>query len=193
MKDLTKEMHFSKESVTTAEEIKALAIDLLNLTWTIEIYRFKPASVINLLDLGWCFEFNDRKRAAGLCSRTKKTIYISKWLLEQNLDKALKFEDTIRHEIAHAIDNEVRGFSNHDKVWKLIAIKILCNGERCYEISEIQTKVETKYKLVCPKDDCTFERASHKKRPLKPRTHPCCNDCHKKGRGYVRLVQVQNY
>ena len=186
-------MHFSSESVTTIEEIKALAIELLNTTWTIDIFRNQEAKLINLLDLGWCFEFNGRKRAAGLCSKTKKTIFISTWLLEQNLDRALKFEDTIRHEIAHAIDFEIRGKSDHGQVWKAIARKVLCNAERCYSIKEIETKVETKYKLVCPKEDCNFERASHKKRPEKAKSHPCCTDCYNKGRGYVRLQQVQNY
>lgn len=191
--DLTKEMYFADNRLTTAEEIKKLAITLLNTTWTIDIYRFQDPKVINLLDLGWCFEFNDRKRAAGLCSKRDKTIYISQWLLGQNLDKSLEFENTLRHEVAHALDFEIRGNSNHDKVWKFIAKSILCTAERCYSTKVIQTKVETKYTLKCVEDGCNYTRPSHKARPLNARSYPCCGDCYNAGKGYKRLVQVQNY
>ena len=87
MKNLTTELYFSKDQGTSLKEIEKLANELLLTTWTIDIYRHQPPSVINLKSLGWKFEFNSRKRAAGLCSKTTKTICISKWLLEQNLDK----------------------------------------------------------------------------------------------------------
>jgi predicted SprT family Zn-dependent metalloprotease len=193
MKDLTKEMHFAENGLTTAKEIEKLAIELLNTTWTIDLYRYQDAKVINLLDLGWCFEFNSRKRAAGLCSKREKTIYISKWLLDQNLDKSLEFENTLRHELAHALDFEIRGKSNHDKVWKFIARQVLCTAERCYSNKVIQTKVETKYTLKCVEEGCDYTRPSHKARPKNARSYPCCTDCYNAGKGYKRLVQIQNY
>ncbi len=192
-KDLTKELYFAENRLTTAEEIKSLAIELLNTTWTIDLYRFQDAKVINLLDLGWCFEFNDRKRAAGLCSLRNKTIYISQWLFSQNPDKSLEFENTLRHEVAHAIDFEIRKTSNHDKVWKFIARTILCDGERCYSNKVIQTKVKTKYTLVCVEEGCDYTRPSHKARPKNAISQPCCTNCYNAGKGYKVLKQIQNF
>lgn len=188
-------MHYSAGDVTTPKDIEALAIELLNLTWTIDIYRFQDAKKINLLDLGWCFEFNDRKRAAGLCSKRSKTIYISKWLLEQNLDRALKFEDTIRHEIAHALDFEIRGTSNHDKVWKMIARQVLSNGERCYDSSEIGVVEITKYTLVC--GNCDKKTPSHKAKKNNKKESACGECCKRYNFGRYSekftLVRVQNF
>jgi len=193
MKDLRKEMYFAENATTTAKEIEKLANDLLDLTWTIDIYRFKDASVINLRDFGWKFEFNTRKRAAGLCSYRKKTIYVSKWLLMQNLDKASNFENTLRHELAHAIDGAMGGRNHHNNVWKAIARKVLCTAERCYSSDEISVKETTKYTLKCVEEECNYTRPSHKARPTNARSYPCCDDCYNAGKGYKRLVQVQNY
>jgi predicted SprT family Zn-dependent metalloprotease len=175
MKDLTKEMYFKENSETTLEEIKELAAKLLETTWTIEIFRWKDAETFTLSNKGWKFEFNNRKRAAGLCSYRKKTIYVSKYLLEQNLDKSLEFENTLRHELAHAIDFEMRGTSDHSKVWKAVAREVLCTAERCYSTDVIQTKVQTKYTVVC--DTCGKEKAGHK------RGNSACGVCCKKYNG----------
>lgn len=194
MKDLTTEKHFTEDDqLTTVAEIKRLANRLLETPWTIDIYRHKPAQLINLSAIGWKFEFNNRKRAAGLCSYRNKTIYVSKWLLEQNLDQGVSWENTLRHELAHAIDNAMGMRSNHGRVWKAIAREVLCNAERCYSSDVIKTKETTKYTLSCPDEDCDYQRASHKKRSATSRSYPCCTTCYNKGKGYVRLVQTQNY
>lgn len=191
-KDLTKQMYFTEGQGTTVAEIKALAIALLDTTWTIDIYRFQPASVINLLDLGWSFEFNDRKRAAGLCSSRSKTIYISKWLLEQNLHKGLEFENTLRHEIAHALDFKMRGTSDHSKIWKMVAKQVLCTAERCYTSEQISVTATTKYTLIC--DTCNKTTPSHKVKKRKTACGHCCK-VHNFGRYTEKyaLRQVQNY
>lgn len=175
MKDLTKEMYFEKNSETTLKEIKELADKLLKTTWKIDIYRYSDPKNYTLANEGWNFEFNNRKRAAGLCSGRKKTIYISKYLLEQNLDKSLEFENTLRHELAHAIDFEMRGKSDHSKVWKSVAREVLCTAERCYSPDVIQTKVQTKYTVIC--DTCKKEKAGHK------RGQSACGVCCKKYNG----------
>ena len=192
MKDLRKEMYFAENVTTTAREIEKLANDLLDLTWTIDIYRGREASIINLRDFGWKFEFNTRKRAAGLCSYSKKTIYVSKWLLMQNLDKGLNFENTIRHELAHAIDKAMGGRNHHNNVWKAIARKVLCTAERCYSSDEISVKETTKYTLIC--DTCEKERPSHKVKKRKSACGECCNN-YNGGRYSEKYVlrQVQNY
>jgi len=191
-KDLVKEMYFAENGLTTAKEIEKLANELLNTTWIVHTFRFVDAKVINLRDIGWRFEFNSARRAAGMCSKGDRTIYISKWLLEQNLDKSLEFEDTLRHELAHAIDYTVRGMSNHDKIWKLIARQVLCNAERCYSTDVIQTKVVTKYTLIC--DNCGKEKASHKIKKRRTACGDCCR-AHNFGRYTEKFVfrQVQNY
>jgi len=192
MKDLRKEMYFAENVTTTAREIEKLANDLLDLTWTIDLYRFQDASVINLRDLGWKFEFNTRKRAAGLCNYRLKTIYVSKWLLNQNLDKALNFENTVRHELAHAIDHAMGGRNHHNRVWKAIARKVLCTAERCYSSEEISIKETTKYTLIC--DTCEKEMPSHKVKKRKSACGDCCNT-YNGGRYSEKYVlrQVQNY
>lgn len=191
-KDLTKQMYFSEGQATTLREIEQLAIAMLKTAWKIDIYRFKDASFINLFDLGWRFEFNDRKTCAGLCSQREKTIYISSWLLKQNLHKGLEFENTLRHEIAHALDFKMRGTSDHSKIWKMVARQVLCTAERCYTSEQISVTATTKYTLVC--DTCNKKTPSHK---IKKRITACGNCCreHNFGRYTQKyaLRQVQNY
>jgi len=194
MKDLTKEMHFAEsDQLTTITEIERLANRLLDTTWTINIYRNKPSQEINLSLLGWKFEFNNRKRAAGLCSYREKTIAVSMYLLKQNLDQGLSWENTLRHELAHAVDGAIGGRNHHNRIWKAIAREVLCNAERCYSSDVIKTTETTKYTMVCSDDDCDYQRASHKKRKVNARSTPCCNKCYKDGKGYVHLKQIQNY
>lgn len=192
MKDLKKELYFSETDSTSLAEIKKLAIELLNETWTIDVNSFTRRE-FNLLDLGWCFEFNSRKNAIGLCSHRRKTIYVSTWFLEQHLDKALRFENTIRHEIAHAIDSEIKGYSNHGDMWKNIASQVLAIPERCVPIvGEPINKKASKYTLFC--DNCGKESASHKILKRKTACGVCC-DTHNFGKYTERFVlrQVRNY
>lgn len=192
MKDLTKQMYFAENGLTTAKEIEKLANDLLNETWRIDIYRFQDAKVINLALVGWKFEFNTRKRAAGLCSKREKTIYVSKWLFDQNPHKSLEFENVLRHELAHAIDFEIRGTSDHGQVWKMIARQVLCTAERCYKSEQISVTATTKYTLIC--DTCGKQTPSHKVKKRKTACGKCCNELNfgKYSEKYA-LRQVQNY
>ena len=190
-KDLRKEKMFAENTQTTLSEMRALANELLSLTWTVDIYRHASASVINLRDRGWRFEFNSRKRAAGLCDWSCKTIYLSEYLLRQNLHKSMEFENTIRHELAHALDFEMRGKSDHSRVWKAVAREVLCTAERCYTSNEIGDS-KSKYTLVC--DSCGYKKPSHK---IKKRLTACGNCCRAYNGGRFShdfvLRQVQNY
>ncbi len=79
----------------------------------------------NLKELGWSWGYSNKKRSLGTAYGGRRRIEISKALLSVNLDKnPKKFEDTIRHEIAHAIDNIIRGHSGHDYPWQQIAIHL---------------------------------------------------------------------
>jgi predicted SprT family Zn-dependent metalloprotease len=39
------------------------------------------------------------------------------------------WDDTIRHEIAHAIDFEIRRWSDHSEIWKNIGRQVGCETE----------------------------------------------------------------
>ena len=54
-----------------------------------------------LLDQCWHFNFQNKKRALGTCSYFKKSILLSSWYVKLNEESDV--EDTILHEIAHAI------------------------------------------------------------------------------------------
>jgi predicted SprT family Zn-dependent metalloprotease len=191
MKDLTKEMNFAENQKTTLSELKALADRLLATTWTIQVYRSRLPQEINLKELGWTFEFNSRKRAAGICNYTKKIICLSKYLVNQNLEKSLEFENTLRHELAHALDGAMGQRNHHNRVWQLIAKQVLCTAERCYSSNDIADK-KSKYTFVC--DTCKKESASHKKVKKRKACGVCCNT-NNGGRFSDKYVlrQVQNY
>ena len=192
MKNLTKELQYKNGDATTKREILELANRLLATEWTIDIYRHASAKTYRLDRKGWTFEFNSRKRAAGLCAPGKKVIYISEYLLMQNLNKALEFENTLRHELAHAIDFEMRGTSDHSRVWKAVAREVLCTAERCFTSEQIADTRQTKYTLIC--DTCKKKSPSHKIKKRKSACGDCCNE-HNNGRFSDKYVlrQVQNW
>lgn len=78
----------------------------------------------------WKFAFNNRRRALGLCSPRVRTIYLSKYFL----DKVSEVEtlDTIRHEIAHALEWVRHGTSGHKAPWKAIAREVGAKPVRAY-------------------------------------------------------------
>ena len=103
---------------------------------------------------GWRFEYGNAKALAGCAGilNGKKIIRLSKfYALHQPNITALR--NTILHEIAHALDIEKRGYTNHDKTWKKIAKSIGCDGKakkaepfgyllKPFEERELQTTIE---------------------------------------------------
>lgn len=87
---------------------------------------------ICLIERGWKLKpIYGGRRFLGSCSwKKRKGIFYKKNIeLNMNLLKLCSDEiirNTILHEIAHALDVEDRGFSNHDQAWKIICIKIGC-------------------------------------------------------------------
>jgi predicted SprT family Zn-dependent metalloprotease len=207
--DLTKELYFSKNDSTTIAEVKRLFERLLSTTWTIQIYRGRPAKTFNLKDLGWKIEYSNRKTAAGTCvwrwesdflgvkTPFDKKVQLSMHFLSQEINlgegKGAEWEEVIRHELAHAVDVEMRGKSNHDRVWKAVAREMLSSGRRTFTRDELADNKKSKYTLSCPDESCDYTRPSHKKRKANARSYPCCTTCYNSGKGYVRLVQTQNY
>jgi predicted SprT family Zn-dependent metalloprotease len=185
--NLAKQLFFNGvDRETTLRELTLLANVLL--TTEFSVGSFKG----NLAQLGWKFEFNTRKRSLGLCSSRRKTIYLSSWLAKQNLNKSSQLENTLRHELAHAIDFEIRGKSDHSYIWKNIAVSVLCSGDRCYSGEVITIKEETKYTLICVNCGGNFKK--HKRPKRTSACAKCCNQ-HNGGRysaDYILEVK-QNY
>lgn len=132
-----------------------------------------------LIKIGWRFEFNTRKRANGVCSHGKKTIYLSSVLTEAREEANVR--NTILHEIAHALVGRGHG---HDYIWRIKALQIGCDGTRC---SQDKTQIDAKYTAEC--DTCGTTHIAHRR----PKRHHWCK-C--SSRGFLaekRLQYVQNY
>lgn len=59
------------------------------------------------------------KDTFGTCNFVNKVISLSRRHVEE--DEFEVVEDTLRHELAHALDAKIRGYSNHDKHWRKCA------------------------------------------------------------------------
>jgi predicted SprT family Zn-dependent metalloprotease len=96
--------------------------------------------------------FNNNKRSFGVCYYGKvKKIELSEFLCKKMAEKEVK--DTILHEMAHAIDAGIRGYSNHDQTWKGIASDV---GATPKSSSKISKGIECKYVCVVKKTDESY-------------------------------------
>jgi len=157
----------------TLSIIEHLANQLLSKTFTVKV-RGKIYNVNPKNDLGYSFMWDNSKRRFGCCKYRKRKIGLSKPLSTLNLDKIdSKINDTILHEIAHAISVHVYGELDgrgHGDHWVSIAKQIGCKGERCYDRSLVNT-VKHKYTLVC--NSCNYEVNRHRK----PSREYSCSKC----------------
>lgn len=105
------------------------------------------------LDSSWKFEWNNRKRALGLCCYTTKTVYLSRYWVKALANKPDQIKDTILHEIAHAIAVERHGKAgwNHGKLWKAVCVEIGADPTRCYEdaTQEEMNAIPHRYEASC--------------------------------------------
>ena len=139
--------------------------------------------------LGYTFKFDNAKRRFGLCSYRRKEISLSKPLCEYNLDNFFQINDTMLHEIAHALSYKIHGDrgSGHCKRWVHVAKSIGCNGIRCYDSSQVNN-IEHKYSLIC--DTCGGNYPRHRK----PRQEYSCAKCEPKRFNSKYLLRVvQNF
>jgi len=74
----------------------------------------------------WYFSFNGSKRMLGVCFFEQHLISLSVHFCELNPLSVI--EDTMRHEIAHALVGPGHG---HDSVWKKKSLEVGANPERC--------------------------------------------------------------
>ena len=85
--------------------------------------------VAGRLGRGWTFGFDLAPSRAGVCRYGEKRIALSVSYCRRAT--RAEVEDTVRHEIAHAI---VGPRHNHDAVWRAKAREIGCVGERCHRV-----------------------------------------------------------
>jgi predicted SprT family Zn-dependent metalloprotease len=139
--------------------------------------------------LGYTFKFDSAKRRFGLCSYRRKEISLSKPLCEYNLDNFYQINDTMLHEIAHALSYKIHGRRGmgHCKRWVHVAKSIGCNGIRCYDSSQVNN-IEHKYSLIC--DTCGGNYPRHRR----PRQEYSCAKCEPKRFNSKYLLRVvQNF
>lgn len=140
----------------------------------------------------WFFMFDNARRSFGQC---KWGIGGYRITLSRHLtliNDETKVRNTILHEIAHALDIDDRGYSNHDANWRQIALSIGCDGERCFSSKDVNIPT-TKYTLKC--ENCGYETGKMKKSTTK--TTACGKCCREHNGGKFtekfKLIYKQNY
>lgn len=117
----------------------------------------------------WSFRFDNAKRRCGSCHHGKRTITLSRHFV--TLNSAADVEDTIRHEIAHAL----AGFkAGHGVQWQMWAIRLGARPERCVENVDMP---EGGIEGVCA-PDCTVRHIRHRMPPKRLANAYQCNRCY---------------
>ncbi len=116
--------------------------------------------------IAWHFRWDNAKARHGQCSHRRHRISLS--LPVSLLNSMEEAEDTILHEIAHALVGPNHG---HDEVWKAKAKEIGCTGQRC--ASSASVAVPRKWVARCPA--CSEEYRQHRR----VRRRTWCTLCYK--------------
>tara|TARA_R100001594_G_scaffold147001_2_gene199297 strand:- start:881 stop:1321 length:441 start_codon:yes stop_codon:yes gene_type:complete len=116
------------------------------------------------------FGFENCKSTLGRCHYYKKKITLSKWYAELNEEREI--EDTILHEIAHALAWTHDKFKGHGKIWKDWAIKVGATPKACSKANLAQPKNHYKYQQTC----CG---ATYKRHRLRKNARYYCPKCKK--------------
>jgi predicted SprT family Zn-dependent metalloprotease len=121
----------------------------------------------------WKIDFCNAKQIRGKAILSKKKILISRIHALYEMDRDA-IEDTILHEIAHALDYERRGLSNHDAHWKKIALSIGCipkGSGHPESLSDFKRKQLCRWICKCP--NCGKQDYRYSRRKLACRS--CCD------------------
>ena len=92
---------------------------------------------------GWTVELDRSVRRFGVCRHRTKTIGLSRALVE--LNSYAEVNDTIRHEVAHALAGPEAG---HDEKWKRMCNYVGARPVRCYDSAQV-VQVTPPLALVC--------------------------------------------
>jgi len=113
----------------------------------------------------WQFRFNNRKRSLGLCLYTDRRIELSRYLVRDNDEQAVR--ETMLHEIAHALAGPAAG---HGPRWKAVCRHI---GARPERIDCRATMPEGDWRATC--SHCGAVYARHRRPPGGGTYY--CRDC----------------
>lgn len=156
----------------------------MNINWLVD------GEIYNLHQRKWSFTFNTKKKALGTCNFGTKIITLSEPLILSNPDMEL-WDNTLRHEIAHAIDYYIRGKSDHSNDWKNVGKQIGCSVDLLKSSIKVNS-VMGKYTLKC--NICEHEIQIHRKRKRESACSYCCKK-HNNGlySNDFKLKLIQNY
>ncbi|SRR5690606_22628645 len=145
--------------------------------------------------LGWHVEFDRAKRRLGICKwkvngRKVRIISLSRYYALEGGWSLM--EDVVRHEIAHAIDFETRGKSDHGPRWQEIARRVGADPTRLYDGDDVNSP-PSKYVGICL--HCGAEQPFYRR---VSRAYACPACCRKHARGRfserfrLRIVERAN-
>jgi predicted SprT family Zn-dependent metalloprotease len=127
-----------------------------------------------LLQQGWTFRFDKATRRFGQARvhyepgrGMLKEISLSRSLTLLNAEA--KVENTILHEVAHALAGMRAG---HGPKWQACALRVGATPKACYDVREDNVRIPYRWVAVCPA--CGVERL-HAMRPF--RTARSCGAC----------------
>ena len=113
----------------------------------------------------WHIDFDNAKLRFGICRYKRRTIGLSKHLVQLNDYEVIR--NVILHEIAHALVGSGNG---HNWVWRQKAIEIGCDGNRCYDSNKVSPVIG---KLVAECPNCNHIYYKHRK----PKLKRACGKC----------------
>ncbi len=121
----------------------------LNHLYVIHTFATDLLEEFGLIEKGWTVVWDRSKKRAGQCRPSEKHISLSAplmaiWTLEQA-------EDTIRHEIAHALTLG----HGHDRIWKLTCLEVGADPTRCWGHNG-EAQIKGKYVGCCPNGHLTY-------------------------------------
>lgn len=135
----------------------------------------------SLADRGWTFAYDRARKRLGACHPRQRRITLSAHLAAALSPEEV--EDTLRHEIAHAIDVERRGRTAHDATWKRIAVACGARPDRLFD-GDVPADPTAPYVATCP--SCGARHDLYRQ-PVHPRR---CRPCAASGApAYLRVVR----
>lgn len=126
----------------------------------------------SLLARGWTFQFDRARVRLGRCLFRRRGAFVR--IISVSVQHAREgwvpnVEDTVRHEIAHAIDYELRGTSGHDAQWKHLALR--CGASPKARAGERPSDDAAPWRAECP--TCTYSFPLYR-RPTRRYACPTC-------------------
>ena len=112
---------------------------------------------------------NRPKRRLGQCRYNTREIILSSWIFTHCPEQV---EDTVRHEVAHAVVGPGKG---HKDVWKRMAVELGASPKACVQLNPDQ---------MLPKKWCTkcsscndITKMSYRRRSERVLNRRCCRKC----------------